>query len=390
MEIPAVLMRGGTSRALFFHGSDLPADAAVRDRFILAAYGSPDPDRRQVDGLGGATSSTSKVAVIHDGREAGVDVLYEFGQVSIDKPLIDRRGNCGNISSAVGPFAVDEGLVAPTDPVTAVRFLNVNTDKLIVAHVPTREGRFDPTGDFALPGVPGTGGSIQLDYAEPAGAVTGRLLPTGNVRDELDVPGLGPIEVSLVDAANPFAFVRWEDVGLTGDETPDEIDADGELLARVERVRAHAGVLAGIAATPDEITAAAPSVPKLAFVGKPRDYGRTDGATQAAGDITVRASMMSMGRLHRSYALTGGICTSVAANVPGTLVAEAAGWVEPDCRIGHPAGVLPLRAVVEPDGDGWRVPAVAGYRTARRLMAGTVLVPDAVLDDPRLSAGGAP
>lgn len=392
MEIPAVLMRGGTSRALFFHGSDLPTDPVRRDRFILAAYGSPDPDRRQVDGLGGATSSTSKVAVIHDGRDEGVDVLYEFGQVSIDEPLIDRRGNCGNISSAVGPFAVDEGLVTPTDPVTVVRFRNVNTDKLIVAHVPTRDGRFDPTGDFVLPGVPGAGGSIQLDYAEPAGAVTGRLLPTGNARDGLDVPGLGRIEVSLVDAANPFAFVRWEAVGLTGEESPDEVDADGELLARVERVRAHAGVLAGIADTPEQITATAPSVPKLAFVGPPRDYRLTDGTVQPADGTTVRASMMSMGRLHRSYALTGGICTSVAANVPGTLVAEASGAAGPDCRIAHPAGVLPLRAEVEPDGDGWWVPAVAGFRTARRLMSGTVLVPDAALDDPRLApvtGGGA-
>lgn len=393
MRVPAVLMRGGTSRALFFHGSDLPTDPGLRDRFILAAYGSPDPDRRQVDGLGGATSSTSKVAVIHDGSRAGVDVLYEFGQVSIDEPLIDRRGNCGNISSAVGPFAVDEGLVTPTDPVTTVRFLNVNTDKLIVAHVPTRDGRFDPTGDFALPGVPGTGGSIQLDYMEPAGAVTGHLLPTGNAVDELDVPGIGAVRVSLVDAANPLAFVRWEVLGLTGDETPDEIDADAELLARIERVRAHAGVLAGIADTPDRITTQTPSVPKLAFVEPPRDYTRTDGEPQAGTDTSVRASMMSMGRLHRSFALTGGICTSVAANIPGSLVAEATGGTRPDCRIGHPAGVLPLRAAVEPDGDGWRVPSVAGFRTARRLMEGTVLVPDEALRDPQAAdsaySGGA-
>lgn len=385
MQIPAVLMRGGTSRALFFHGPDLPADPGARDRFILAAYGSPDPDRRQVDGLGGATSSTSKVAVIRDGRDAGVDVLYEFGQVSIDRPLIDRRGNCGNISSAVGPFAVDEGLVTPTDPVTIVRFCNVNTDKLIVAHVPTRDGRFDPTGDFVLPGVPGSGGAIQLDYMDPAGAVTGRLLPTGNVRDETDVPGIGTVEMSLVDAANPLVFVRWEVFGLTGDETPDEIDADADLRARFERVRAHAGVLAGIADTPEQITASAPSVPKLAFVGPPRDYPRTDGTVQAGVETTVRASMVSMGRLHRSYALTGGIATSVAANIPGSLVAEAAGGVQPDCRIGHPAGVLPLRAVVEPDGDGWRVPSVAGFRTARRLMQGSVLVPDETLRDTRLA-----
>ena len=169
VKVPAVFMRGGTSRGLFFHERDLPEDPTRRDRFILAAYGSPDPDRRQVDGVGGATSSTSKVAVISDGRHLRVDVLYHFGQVWIDKALIDRRGNCGNISSAVGPFAVDEGLVEATDPVTTVRFLNVNTNKTIVAHVPTRDGRFDPVGDFVLPGVPGGGAAIQLDFVEPGG-----------------------------------------------------------------------------------------------------------------------------------------------------------------------------------------------------------------------------
>jgi len=177
LRIPAVLMRGGTSRALFFHRSDLPEEPTLRDQFILAAYGSPDPDRRQVDGIGGATSSTSKVAVISDGRARGVDVLYHFGQVSIDQELIDRRGNCGNISAAVGPFAVDEGLVEATDPVTLVRFLNVNTDKVIVAHVPTKGGRFDPTGDFFVPGVPRGGSALRLDYEDPSGAVTGKLLP---------------------------------------------------------------------------------------------------------------------------------------------------------------------------------------------------------------------
>ena len=217
MKVPAVIMRGGTSKAVFFHERDLPEDPELRDAFILAAYGSPDPDRRQVDGLGGATSTTSKVAVIGDGRPHGVDVTYDFGQVSIDTPLVDRRGNCGNISSAVGPFAVDEGLVPATEGITKVRFLNLNTNKVIVAHVPTRDGRFDPVGDFAIPGVPGTGARVRLEYVSPGGSVTGRLLPTGHVVDTLEVPGLGTIEVSHVDAANPLTFVRWLYVGLTGD-----------------------------------------------------------------------------------------------------------------------------------------------------------------------------
>ena len=381
MQVPAVLMRGGTSRGLFFHEADLPSDPELRDQFILAAYGSPDPDRRQVDGLGGATSSTSKVAIIADGRHLGVDVTYEFGQVSIDQPLIDRRGTCGNISSAVGPFALDEGMVRPTEPVTVVRFLNVNTGKAVTAHVPTRHGRFDPTGDFAIPGVPGTGARIRLDYLEPAGAVTGALLPTGNVVDQVDVPGVGDVEMSIVDAANPLIFVRWEDLGLTGDELPDEIDANPEVLARLERVRARAGVLIGLAKSADESTALSPSVPKLAMVGRPRDYPLSSGAVQSAAETTLRASMMSMGRVHRSYALTGAICTAVAAELPGTLVAEAAGTKRSgsEIRIGHPAGVLPMVAEVDRGGDGWSVPLVSGYRTARRLMAGSVLVPDSTL-----------
>jgi 2-methylaconitate cis-trans-isomerase PrpF len=374
------MMRGGTSRGLFFQARDLPEDPQLRDTFILAAYGSPDPDRRQVDGIGGATSSTSKVAVISDGRDRGVDVLYDFGQVSIDKALIDRRGSCGNISSAVGPFAVDEKLVEPTDPVTRVRFLNVNTDKLIVAHVPTRDGQFDPTGTFDVPGVPRSGAAIQLDWIDPAGSVTGRLLPTGRVRDELDVPEVGTVPISLVDATNPLLFVRWESLGLTGREHADEIDTDPSLLARIEQVRAHAAVLAGIAETPAQATAEIPSVPKLAFVGPPQDYELTSGETQSASDITLRAGMMSMGRLHRSYALTGGMCTAVAAAIPGTIAAEAAGDAQPDSRIGHPAGVLSLSAAVAADGDTWKVDSVTGYRTARRLMEGVVLVPDEMLD----------
>ncbi|WP_199433655.1 2-methylaconitate cis-trans isomerase PrpF family protein [Qaidamihabitans albus] len=381
MRVPAVLMRGGTSRGLFFHDRDLPAERAVRDAFILAAYGSPDTDRRQVDGIGGATSSTSKVAVISDGTQQGVDILYEFGQVAIDRALIDRRGNCGNLSSGVGPFAVDEGLVEPTEPVTHVRILNVNTGKVIVAHVPTRGGRFDPVGDFAVPGVPGTGSRIRLDYEDPAGAVTGSLLPTGSEHDELTVPELGTIPVSLVDAANPLLFVRWDSLGLKGTESPDEIDSDPALLARIEAVRSHGAVLAGIAETPEEATAHAPSVPKLTFVGAPRDYLLADGALQNAGDTTVRAAMMSMGRVHRSYALTGGICTAVAACIPGTLVAEAAGGPSGECHIGHPAGVLPLSADVRREDRGWRVASVTGYRTARRLMEGTVLVPGPWLDN---------
>lgn len=379
MQVPAVLMRGGTSRGLFFHEADLPADPELRDSFILAAYGSPDPYRRQVDGVGGATSATSKVAIIADGRHLGVDVTYEFGQVSIEQPLVDRTGTCGNMSAAVGIFAVDEGLVPVTDPVTQVTFRNLNTGKDVTAHVPTPGGRYDPAGDFSIPGVPGTGASIRLDYLHPGGAVTGALLPTGRTVDEVHVPGLGTVEMSVVDAANPLLFVRWESLGLTGTELPDDIDSDPALLSLLELVRASAAVHIGTAATREEASARTPSVPKLAMVGPPCDYPLPDGTVQARTDQTLRASMMSMGRLHRSYALSGAICTAVAAAVPGTLVAGAAGTDSTDVelRIGHPSGVLPMTAQVERNGAGWDVPVVSGYRTARRLMAGEVVVPDA-------------
>jgi hypothetical protein len=383
MKIRAVIMRGGTSKAVFFHEADLPADQHERDALILGTFGSPDPYRRQLDGLGGATSSTSKVAVIGDGSAHGVDVTYEFGQVSIDRPLVDRRGNCGNISSAVGPFAVDEGLVEVVEPVTQVRFLNTNTGKVIVAHVPVRDGRFDPRGTFALPGVPTTGAEIRLDYLDPGGSVTGALLPTGNVTDEVDVPGVGPVEISIVDAANPLVFVRWDALGLSGTELPEDIDSSPELLARIEGVRAAAAVIAGITASAAEATANVPSVPKLAFVGSPRDYVRLDGEGVSANSTTLRAAMMSMGRLHPSFALTGGICTAVASAIPGTIPAEATVGLagQPGiCHIGHPSGVLSLEAHPVLTEGAWAVDKVSAFRTARRLFEGAAYAPDSIDD----------
>lgn len=376
MQIPSVVMRGGTSKALFFHEKDLPLDPALRDAFILAAMGSPDPYRRQIDGLGGAVSTTSKVAIIGEGKPFGVDVTYEFCQVSLDQALVDRRSNCGNISSAVGPFAVDEGLVEATDPMTTVKFLNTNTNKVIVAHVPTKNGRFDPTGKFELAGVPGYASKVQMDFVSPAGAVTGKLLPTGSVLDDLTVPGWGTIPVSIVDAAAPLVFVRWEDLGLTGLELPTELDADPELLGRMEAVRAHASVLAGITSSVEQATHEAPSVPKLSLVGAPRDYTATNGTRILAGATSVRALMMSMGRVHNSYPLTGAIATTVAAHLPGTLVHDAATAHDTEFVIGHPAGLLVMAGDVSHDGQEWQVNSVSGFRTSRRLMEGHVLVPD--------------
>jgi 2-methylaconitate cis-trans-isomerase PrpF len=385
-KIRAVFMRGGTSRGLFFQEEDLPADPEARARVILAAYGSPDPYGRQIDGMGGATSVTSKVAVIGRGSRPGVNVDYTFGQVDITRPLIDMRGNCGNISGAVGPFALDEGYVTPTDPVTDVTFLNTNTNKLIVAHVPTRDGRFDEEGDFAIDGIPGTASKIVLDYLDPGGAVTGKLLPTGNVRDTLDVPGVGQIEVSIVDAANPLVFTRFKDFGLTGEEQPDDIDSNPELLKRIEAVRAAAGVAIGLGTTLEEMTQKVPSVPKLSFVAAPKSYRRTDGAVQGGDEIDLLAKTMSMGKLHRSYALTGAICTTIAAAIPGSLVNEVLSPEGKDTgrvRLGHPSGIIDMTGRVTREGDEWRADKVSSTRTARRLMEGYVFVPERLFEPTR-------
>jgi 2-methylaconitate cis-trans-isomerase PrpF len=375
-------MRGGTSRALFFRSEDLPADPAVRDRIFLAALGSPDPYGRQLDGLGGGISSTSKVAIISPASQPGVHVDYTFAQVNVGKPQVDYRGNCGNISSAVGPYAIDEGLVTTiAEPTTRVTFFNTNTAKRIVAHVPIDDGQAAVDGDFELAGVPGTGARIRLDFLDPGGAVTGRLLPTGHAQDELEAPGVGAIRASLVDATNPMVFVRAADLGLTGTENPAAIDADAELAARLEMIRAAATVRMGIAPDLATATEQSPAVPKIAMVASPRDYADISGGTVLATSVDLVALVISMGKAHRAFALTGAMCLAVAAHVPGTIVAEVARPLAPgqDVRIGHPSGVLPIAARVVKDPEGYRAVDTSVYRTARRLMEGWVRVPRRVL-----------
>ncbi len=379
-RIRTVIMRGGTSRGLFFWDEDLPVDPEARTWAILAAFGSPDQYGRQIDGLGGATSLTSKAAIISRGTQPGIDVNFTFGQVSIDKPLIDMRGNCGNISAAVGPYAIDEGLVPCQEPYTQVRFLNTNTQKVTVAHVPTRNGQFESEGDYALPGVPGTGSKIVLDFLDPGGAVTGKLFPTGQVRDILHVPGIGPIEVSIVDAANPLVFCRAEDFGLSGQELPEQINSNPELLLRIGATRAAAGVAIGLADSIEEAIHNVPSIPKIAFVTRPQPYLQLDGVLREAADVDLVARIMSMGRLHQAYALTGAICTTVAARIPGTLVYDVVSDRARESlslRLGHPSGVMDLSASIHQEGERWYVEKASAARTARRLMEGDIYIPEA-------------
>lgn len=380
-RIPAVVMRGGTSRAVFFHRHHLPEDPGLRDRVILTIFGGGDPYGRQIDGLGGAVSTTSKAAIISPPSVPDADVDYTFGQVSVTTPLVDYGGNCGNISSAVGPFAIEEGLVRATDPVTTVRIWQVNTRKRIVARVPTPGGLPQVEGDYAIDGVPGTGAMILLEFLDPGGSMTGRLLPTGNPTDVLEVEGVGRLTVSLVDAANPVVFVDPRELGLDGLEMPERVDGDNALLARIEAIRAHAAVRMGLARTPAEATARSPGVPKLAFAAPPASYTSTRGNLVEGAAVDVVGRIMSMGRLHRSYALTGAICTAAAAQVEGTLVhavARPGPAGERTLRIGHPAGIIEVGVqVVRRDGQ-WHVEKVVTRRTARRLMEGMALVPVSV------------
>jgi hypothetical protein len=374
-RIRAVYMRGGTSRALFFHDADLPAEKSFRDRIILAALGSPDPYGRQLDGMGGGISSLSKAVIVAPPRSPAADVAYTFVQVSVNEPLVDYTGNCGNCTAAVGPFAIDERLVKAVEPETRVRLYNTNTRKQVVARVPVVDGEAAVTGDFELPGVAGKGARIALDFLDPGGAVTGSLLPTGRPRDLLEVPRVGAIEASLVDATNPMVFVRAGDVELAGVELPDAVDRDRTLLARLEAIRAAGAKLMGIGPSP--------ALPKIALVAPAATFRTLDGRVVQPGEFDVSARVMSMGKCHRAFALTAAMCLAVAARVEGTVVRESLspaggeGRGEGDLRLGHPSGVLPIAALVERDASGSPVARhVTVYRSARRLMEGFIRVPE--------------
>ncbi len=376
-RIPCVLMRGGTSRALFVMRNDLPADPVLRDRVILRMFGSPDP--RQIDGIGGADPLTSKLAIIGPPTRPDADVDYTFAQVSIDRPFVDYAGNCGNISSAVGPFAIDEGLVDAIEPITRVRIHQTNTRCILVAEVPVVQGKAAVEGECHIDGVPGTGACIRLDFSGTAGAVTGHLLPTGNARDRIDLADGSVIEVSVVDAGTPTVFVRARDLGLRGTETPAQIDADRALLERIERVRGVVATLLGIVERPDEAAEKSPYLPFFALIGEAADYaGAAVGRAVQASEMDFAARLLFMLRTHKAYPVTGAVATGAAARIPGTVVHELArpeSRGRPEVRIGHPAGVLGIEVSVRSDGRSFRLEKAAIVRTARRIMEGYVLVP---------------
>lgn len=379
ISIPAVFMRGGTSKALLIQPKNLPLDKAEWTALFCAAMGSPDPYGRQLDGMGGGISSLSKVCIVGPSTHPHADVDYTFAQVAVKAKKVDYQGNCGNMSAAVGPFAIDQGLVIANTDTTTVRIYNTNTKKIIHSTFATPNRQMQYNGDLTIPGVSGSGAPIKLEFIEPGGATTGSLLPTGNVTDILDIPGLGKLRVSMVDAANAAVFVRATDIGLTGLELPDELDAQPETLAKLDAIRTHASVAMGIA--PDIETAKSIGiVPFVAFVAPAQDNPTLSGHTIAAAQIDLVARVISNGQPHRALPLTVSLCTAVAARIKGSVVADVLGFAtnhtNSALRLGMPSGVLTVDADVSLKNTQWHAHSGAFYRTARRLFDGQIWIND--------------
>jgi 2-methylaconitate isomerase len=374
LALKAVFMRGGTSRAVMFHADDLP-ERGKWDPIFLAAMGSPDPNGRQLNGMGGGISSLSKICVLAPSARPDADVDYTFAQVQIKQAAVGYQGNCGNMSSAVGPFAVDEGIVRPNGSTAVVRIFNTNTGKIIRSTFPLQDGRAAVDGDQAIPGVAGTGAPIRLDFLSPGGAITGRLLPTGNVVDRLTVEGVGPIDVSIIDAAACCVFVRAADLGLSGTELPDALDANGPVLERLQAIRRTAAVAIGLAAD-DRAAAANIGIPGIGFVAPPADAPTLSGDGLRADEMDLTVRFLSNGQPHRALPVTSSLCTSVAMRIPGTLPNQASGGAAPrTLRFGMPSGILTLDADVGRVDGAWTAHSGTFYRTARRLFDGQIYVP---------------
>jgi 2-methylaconitate cis-trans-isomerase PrpF len=374
--IRCTILRGGTSKGVYLLENDLPADPAERERTILRIFGSPD--KRQINGLGGADPLTSKVAVVGPSSREDADIQYTFGQVAIDYPRVYYKSLCGNITSGVSPFAINMGLVRAVEPVTTVRMHNLNTDKILIAEVPVRNGRFLEEGDYAIAGVPGTGAKIAVDFSRTAGALTGNLLPTGRVQDEITVDGLGTLQISIVDMSTCQIFVRARDVGLQGTEMPAEVDGQPELLQTLEKIRSQGACLAGLASSPDQATEESRNTPHLVMISEPRDYlTYWDQSTVCGKDIDFVVRMMFMQIMHKTYAGTGSICTAIASLIPGTIAHEfhrkavaGAGLV----RLGHPGGIIEVEAAVIQANGQYTIQRAAIGRTARQIMVGHVFI----------------
>jgi 2-methylaconitate cis-trans-isomerase PrpF len=366
-SVYGVLMRGGTSRGLFLKKTDVE-NILDRDEVILKIFGSGTSS--QVDGIGGGVTHTSKVMIVGRSRKPDVDVEYEFGQVGVDKRMIDWTGNCGNLTSAVAPFAIDEGLIPVKDGLALIKMLNINTMKRVDAVVPVKDGVTQYDGDYRIDGVPTPGSKIETIWHDPAGSVTGRLLPTGNAREFIDA-GFGKLEVSIVDAGNPVVFVRAVDVGFKGTEKPDEVG--DEVILRLEKIRGHAAKAMGLVDNPSEAVVKSPHFPFLALVRESHDFRTVDGRLINSKDYDVSVRLFSMQKMHHACAVTAAICIAVASKMAGTLVHEMSRQRGETIIVGHPRGLIDLKVKVSRNGGG--VESVTISRTVRKIMAGKVFYP---------------
>ncbi|MFH7585600.1 2-methylaconitate cis-trans isomerase PrpF [Oceanimonas smirnovii] len=378
LKIPATYMRGGTSKGVFFNLGDLPPAAQVpgeaRDKLLLRVIGSPDPYGKHTDGMGGATSSTSKTVIVSKSQQPDHDVDYLFGQVSIDQPFVDWSGNCGNLSAAVGPFAIHAGLVerVPQNGMATVRVWQANIGKTLLVHVPMRNGEVQETGDFTLDGVTFPAAEIQVDFMAPG---EGAMFPTGNLVDKLEVPGIGTLDATLINAGIPTIFINAESIGFTGTELQPAINDNADTLALFERIRAAGAVKMGLISSPEQ-AASRQHTPKVAFVAGPAAYVASSGKTVQKTDVDVLVRALSMGKLHHAMMGTAAVAIAAAACVPGTLVNMAAGGGERESvTFGHPSGTLRVGASAQHTEQGWVVEKVTMSRSARILMEGVVRVP---------------
>lgn len=385
IKIPATYMRGGTSKGVFFRIDDLPVAAqqpgAARDNLLLRVIGSPDPYGKQTDGMGGATSSTSKTVLLAKSTQPDHDVDYLFGQVAIDKPFVDWSGNCGNLTAAVGSFAIANGLVAaekiPHNGICTVRIWQVNIGKTIIAHVPITNGEVQETGDFELDGVTFPAAEVQIEFLDPADGDgdDAAMFPTGHVVDDLEVPGVGTLKATLINAGIPTIFVNAKDIGYTGTELQSAINSDKEALARFERIRAHGAVKMGLIKDVAEAVGRQ-HTPKVAFVAPPADYVSSSGKAIKAADIDVLVRALSMGQLHHAMMGTAAVAIGTAAAIPGTLVNLAAGGGDRQAvNFGHPSGTLRVGAEAAQENGKWIVKKAIMSRSARVLMEGWVRIP---------------
>ena len=385
IKIPATYMRGGTSKGIFFKLDDLPAAAqtpgAARDNILLRVLGSPDPYGKQIDGLGNASSSTSKAVILSKSAEPNHDVDYLFGQVSIDKPFVDWSGNCGNLTAAVGAFAISNGLVdaarIPSDGLCTVRIWQANIRKTIIAHVQITHGQVQETGDFELDGVTFPAAEVQIEFLDPAddGEEGGAMFPTGNLVDELEVPGIGTFPATLINAGIPTIFLNAADIGYQGTELQEHINSDEQALAKFETIRAYGALKMGLIADISE-AAARQHTPKVAFVAAPQDYVSSSGKPVAAADVDLLVRALSMGKLHHAMMGTAAVAIGTAAAIPGTLVNLAAGGNEREAvRFGHPSGTLRVGAQAKLENGEWKVTKAIMSRSARVIMEGFVRVP---------------